>query len=95
MALDQFTALIAIAPILVLFSFLNAKFKETVIAPIAGLRWSWEPRFLLRLRYTYGARQAFDDGYNKVTRLFTFPSFTRFIASISRLNSSKTRDSKS
>ncbi len=34
--------LIAIAPVLVLYSFLNAWFGKYVIAPIVGFRWSWE-----------------------------------------------------
>ena len=67
MAVTVVEALFIIGTIFFLRSYISAKFSKDVKAPLVGLRYSWEPQFLTRLRFTNGARNALNEGYSKVT----------------------------
>lgn len=46
--------------------FVTSLFSSPKGPPFAGFRKRWEPAFLVRLRFSWGARDMIHDGYEKL-----------------------------
>ena len=52
-------------------SFIRARLNYSIDAPVAGYKSSWEPEWLLRLRFPFTSKGILYSGYDKVRASYT------------------------
>ena len=54
-----------------LINLIKAKLNYNIDAPIAGYKSSWEPEWVLRLRFPWTSKEILYSGYDKVRASYT------------------------
>ena len=54
-----------------LINSIKARLKYNINAPVAGYKSSWEPEWLLRLRFPFTSKEILYSGYDKVRASYT------------------------
>ena len=54
-----------------LINFIKARLNYNIDAPVAAYKSSWEPEWLLRLRFPFTSKEILYSGYDKVRSSYT------------------------